>query len=171
MNCKQIQSSFYDYVDKTLEQSVRSVVDGHLSGCAACRLQYETQRSLHQGITDAVASELADLHFQPKPMNAETSRTDEHSSLGDWVRQMAYAVPAFLLLGVILWPFMQPSREQIDDPTQSSYTEAYQYFEMHSADSPGAAHHIMPVAVIIQPGAPARVIELDGTTDISTELK
>jgi hypothetical protein len=171
MNCKQIQSSFYDYVDDTLGRSVRSVVERHLSGCAACRLYWESQRSLHQGITSAVAQELADLHFQPKPVSAEVSRSDRHPSFNAWARQMAYAIPAFLLLGIILWPLMQPSRERIDDPAQLSYAEAYQYFETHSADRPGASSLIMPVAVIIQPGVPARVIELDGTTDISAELK
>jgi hypothetical protein len=171
MNCKQIQSSFYDYADNTLDQSMRSVIEIHLSDCAACRLHYETQRSLHQGITNAVASELADFHFQPKTVQEEPSRADHRLSFGAWARQMAFVVPAFLLLGIVLWPLMQPSSKLIDDPAQSSYAEAYQYFETHSADRSGVSNLIMPVAVIIQPGAPARVIELNGTTDISAELK
>jgi hypothetical protein len=171
MNCKQIQSSYYGYIDETLDRSICSIIESHLSGCAACRMHYETQRSLQRDITNAVASELADLHFQPKTINAEPSTTDHRPSLGAWVRQMAFAIPAVLLLGIILWPLMQPSPSLIDDPSQSPYAEAYHYIEMHSADRPGASSFTMPVAVIMQPGVPARVIELNGTTDISAELK
>lgn len=171
MNCKQIQSSFYDYVDDALDQRMRSSIQSHLSGCAACRLHYETQNSLRHGIANAVVSELADLHFNPKPISAEPSRANHRLSLNAWIRQMAYAVPAILLLGIVLWPLMQNSRHVIDDRAQSSYADAYQYLETYRADRPGASNLIMPVAVIIQPGVPARVIELDGTTDISAELK
>lgn len=171
MNCRQIQSSFYDYADDTLDQSVRSVIESHLSDCTACRIHYETQCSLHHDIMNAVASELTDLHFHPQTMNAEPPRASARPSLSELIRQTAYVVPALLLLGVILWPLMQPSRERIDDPAQSSYAEAFQYFEMRSADRLGASNLIIPVAVIIQPGIPTRVIELDGTTDISAELK
>ena len=171
MNCKQIQAAFYDYVDGTSDQSVCSVIERHLSACAACRRHYETQRGLHQSFMSAASGELADLHFQPKPVDADPPRSDRRFSLNAWVRQMAYAVPALLLLGIILWPLMQHSPRVIDDLTQSSYTEAYQYFEMHNAERSGAANLTTPVAVIIRPGVPARVIELDGTTDISAEIK
>jgi hypothetical protein len=171
MKCKQIQSSFYDYSDDAMDQRTRSVIESHLSSCASCRLHYETQRSLHQGITNAVASELADLHFLPKTIKAELSNADRRSSVNAWARQMAYAMPAFLLLGIVLWPLLKPARELVDDPSQSLYSEAYRYLEMRGADGTGASSLLMPVAVIIQPGAQARVIELDGTTDISAELK
>jgi hypothetical protein len=171
MNCKQIQSSYFEYADDTLDQAAQLDVERHLSGCAVCRLHYETQRNLNEDITAAVASELADLHFRLKPVNAEPSRFDRRFSLNAWVRQIAYAVPALLLLGIILWPLMQRSPIVADNPGQSSYTEAYQYFEMHSAERSGATNLTTPVAVIIQPGAPARIIELDGATDISAELK
>ena len=171
MNCKQAQIFYFDYADDTLDQAVRSDLERHLSGCAACRYHYEAQRNLHQGITAAIASELADLHFRSKPVNAGPSSSDHRSSLNAWIRQMAYAVPALLLLGIVLWPLVPHSPRVTDNPDQSSYSEAYRYFEMYSADRSGASDLTTPVAVIIQPGAPARVIELNGTTDISAELK
>jgi anti-sigma factor RsiW len=171
MNCKQIQSLYFDYADGTPDQEVRMNVDRHLTGCVVCRHHYEIQRNLHQDVTAAVANELADLHFQQMPVSAEPAPSKHRFSLNAWVRQIAYAFPALLLLGIVLWPLIQQSPRVTDDPTQSSFTEAYQYFEMHSADRSGATNLIMPVAVIIQPGAPARVIELDGTTDISAEIK
>lgn len=171
MNCKQIKSSFYDFADGTLNRSMRSVIEGHLSGCAVCRQYYEKQCNLHQDVTNAVASELADLHFQPKNITAEPSSADYLKPHGSWIRQMAFAMPALLLLYIIIWPFLKPAPELIDDPDKSAYAEAYRYLEMYRADRSGASGFAMPVVVIIQPGAPARVIELDGTTDISAELK
>jgi hypothetical protein len=171
MKCKQIQSSFYDYVDDTLEQSIRSVIENHLSGCVACRRHYETQRSLHQGVTNAVAGELANLHFQPRSISAEPTRRDRRPSFNAWARQMAYAVPALLLLGIILVPIRKPAPKRSDDLSQSPYAETYDYLERCSTNRVGLSSLTMPVAVIIQPGVPDRVIELDGTTDISAEIK
>jgi len=171
MNCKQIQYSYYDYADDLLDRDARSVIESHLSGCAACRLHYETQCRLHQSVTNVAAAELADMHFRPGIIKAGSSSAYQRPSLGSWIRQMAYAIPAFLLFGIILWPLMKPAPKPVDDPAQSAYTEAFHYLEMYSTDKPGASSFAAPVAVIIRPGAPARVIELDGTTDVSAELK
>lgn len=171
MKCKQIQSSFYDFVDDTLERSIRFAIESHLSGCAACRRHYEIQRGLHQGVTNAVAGELTNLHFQPRTIRAEQTRMDRRTSFNAWARQMAYAVPALLLLGIILVPIRKPAPERIEDPSPSPYAEVYDYLELRGTDKVGASSLTMPVAVIIQPGVPDRVIELDGATDISTEIK
>jgi hypothetical protein len=171
MNCKQIQFSFFDYADDMLDKNMHSAIELHLSGCPACRLHYETQRRLHQDITNAVASELADLHFQQKSINAKPSGIDPRPSLGMWVRSMAFAVPPLLLLCIILWPLLKPAPKVIDDQVQSAYAEAFHYLKMYNTDRPGASSLTTPLAVIMQPGSPARVIELDGTTDLSAELK
>jgi hypothetical protein len=171
MNCKQIQFSFFDYADDMLDKSTRSVIELHLTGCAACRLHYETQRSLHKGVTNAVASELADLHFQFKTVKTEPAAADHRTLLGAWIRKMAFAMPALLLLGIILWPLLKPAPKMIGDPAQSAYAEVFHSLAVYSADKPGASGLTTPLAVIMQPGIPARVIELDGTTDLSAELK
>jgi anti-sigma factor RsiW len=171
MNCKKTRLCFYDHTDDALDPATRLAIESHLSNCAACRRHYETQRRLHQSVSNAVAGELADLHFHPKPITAEPSSSDHRSWLGLGIRQTAFALPAFLLLGIILWPLLKPAPELLDDPDQSVYAEAYHYLEMYSVDKPGASRLTTPLAVIVQPGVPARVVELDGTTDLSTELK
>jgi hypothetical protein len=171
MNCKQIQSCSYDYIDDMVDQVTRSAIEGHLSGCAACRLHYEIQRRLHQSLTSAVTGELAGLHFQPKPIKAEPSGAVRGSSLGIWVGRMAFAVSCVLLVCAGLWLLRKPAPKLTDDAVQSAYAEAFHYLEMHSADRPGASSFTMPLAIIIRPGAPARGIVLDGTTDISAEFK
>ena len=171
MNCKKTRLSFYDFSDDTLDRKTRAVIESHLSGCAACRRHYETQRRMHQSITGAVAGELAGLHFQPQPITTEPSGANLRLSLGVLIGRTAFAIPALLLFCVILWPLLKHGPERIDGPGPSAYDETYRYLEMYSADKPGASSFAMPVAVIIQPGIPARVIEIDGTTDLSTELK
>jgi anti-sigma factor RsiW len=171
MNCKQIRSCFYDYTDDMVDQVMRSAIESHLSGCAACRLHYETQRRLHQRVASAVAGELAGLHFQPRPIRAEQSGADRRPSLGVWVRRMAFAMSCLLLLSAGLWLLRKPAPILTDDSVQSAYAEAFHSLEMYSADRPGASSLTMPVMVIIQPGTPARVISLDGTTDIGAVLK
>jgi len=171
MKCKQIQISFYDYADGIADEVTSSAIESHLSGCAACRLLYETQRRLHQSVTNAVASELAGLHFQPKTLEPGTAGADHVPSLGEWFRQTAFAIPALLLLCIILWPLLKPPPELTDNPPHAAYAEAFHYFEMHSTDKPGASGFTMPVAVIVRPGAPARVIELDGKTDFIAAFK
>ena len=171
MNCKQIRSRSYDYIDDMVDQVTRSAIESHLSGCAACRLHYETQRRLHQSVTSAVSGELAGLHFQPKPIKAEPSSAVRRPSLGVWVRRMAFAASCVLLLSAGLWLLLKPAPNLNDDSVQSAYAEAFHSLEMYSADRPGASSFTMPLAVIIRPGAPARIIVLDGTTDISAEFK
>jgi anti-sigma factor RsiW len=167
MNCKQIRSNFYDYTDDILDKGARFTVESHLTGCAACRLHYASQRRLHQSITSAVASELAGLHFQPKPIKAETA--DCRSLLSVWGGRMAFASPCVLILCAGLWLLLTPAPKPTED--LSAYAEAFHRIEMHSTDRPGVSSFTTPLAVIIRPGAPARVIELDGTTDISAEFK
>ncbi len=98
MNCKQIRSCSYDYIDDIVDKVARSAVESHLSGCAACRLYHETQCRLHQSVTSAVASELAGLRFQPMPIKTERSGADRRPSFGLSVRRMALAVSCFFLL-------------------------------------------------------------------------
>jgi len=171
MNCKQIRSCSYDYIDDMVDNVTRSAIESHLSGCAACRLYYETQCRLHQSVTSAVASELAGLHLQPMPIKAERSGADRRPLFGVWVRRMAFAVSCLFLLCAALWLLLKPAPKLTDDSVQSAYAEAFHCLEMYSADRPGASSFTMPVAVIIRPGAPARVIVLDGTTDVSAEFK
>ncbi len=171
MNCKQIRTCFYDYTDDGLDQRTRSGIESHLSSCAACRLHYETQRRFHQSVASAAAAELAAVHFQSKPAISGSWGADRRPYMRVVVERMAPALPALLLLCLILWPILKPTPEAIDEPDQSAYAEAFHSLEMYSADRPESSSFPMPVAVIIRPGAPARVVELDGKTDISAELK
>jgi hypothetical protein len=59
----------------------------------------------------------------------------------------------------------------MDDQIQSAYAEAFHRLELRRTDSFSASSIAMPIAVIIQPGASARVIELDGTTDSGAAIK
>ncbi len=171
MNCRQTRSCFYDLIDDTVDQVMRSAIERHLAGCVACRLNYESHRRLHQSLQSAVAGELAGLHFKSKPMKAEPYGTDRRPLPGVWVRRAAFALPCLLLFCGALWLFLKPASKPADDRVHSAYAEAYYCLEMHSADKPGTPSFTTPVAVIIRPGAPARVIELDGTADISAECK
>jgi len=171
MNCKQIQSSFYDYADEVMDQARRSAIESHLSGCAACRRHYETRRRLHQSIAGAATIELAGLHFKPKPIKPGWSGANRRPWPGVWGRSIAFAAPCLLLLCAGLWLLLKPAPKPAEVLVQSAYAEAYRCLEMYSTDRPGGSDLTMPVAVIIQPGAPARVISLDGTTDISAVFK
>lgn len=171
MKCKQIRSQFYDYADDSVAQVARSAIESHLSGCDSCRKYYEAQRNLHHSIAGAVAGELAGMHFQSMPIKAEPSNEDRRSSFHGWGRRMAVTVPCLLILSAALWLIRTPSPEPVDDAAPPAYAEAIHYLEMHSADRFGASSFTMPLAVIIRPGAPARTIVLDGTTDISAEVK
>ncbi len=171
MNCEQTRSCLYDYGDDMVDQASRSAIERHLSVCAACRLHYETQRRLHQGVKSAVACELAGLHFRPRPMREEPSGMERRPFPGVWVGRTAFVVPCLLILCGALWLLLRPDPNPANDPVQSAYAEAYRCLEMHTADKPGASSFTVPVAVIIRPGAPARVVELDGTTDVSAEFK
>jgi len=171
MNCKQIRSCSYDYIDDVVDNVARSAIESHLSGCAGCRLYYETQYRLHQSVTSAVAGELAGLHFQPMPIKAERSGADRRPSFGVWVRRMVLAVSCLFLLCAALWLLLKPAPRPTDDPVQSAYAEAFHCLEMYSTDRPGVSSFTMPVAVIIRPDAPARVVVLDGTTNVSAEFK
>ncbi len=171
MNCKQIQSSFYDYADGNVDHAARYAIESHLSGCASCRLHYETQRRLQQSVASAVAGELAGLHFQPRPVDAELSGANRRPWPGVWSRSLAFAAPCLLVLCAALWLLLRPAPRPADNSVQAAYAEAYQCLEMYGEDKPGVSSLTMPVAVIVQPGAPARVFSLNGTTDISAELK
>ncbi len=171
MNCKKAQSYFFDYIDATVDQRMQSEIDSHLSSCSICREYWETQRRLQQSVKSAADVELAGLHFQPKPIPARVPGTERRPLFRMLVGRAAYAMPALLLLFIIFWPFLKPGPRLLEDPDQSAFAEAYRYLEMYSADKPGASSFAMPMAVIIQPDAPARVIELDGKIDISAALK
>ncbi len=172
MNCKQIRSCSYDYADEMVDSVTRSAIESHLSGCVACRLYYETQCRLQQSVTNAVANELAGLHFRPMPIGAELSGVDRRPLSGTRVRRMAFAASCLLaLLCAALWLLLKPAPKLTDDSVQSAYAEAIHSLEMYGPGKPGSSSLTMPVAVIIRPGAPVRVIPLDGTTDVSAEFK
>jgi anti-sigma factor RsiW len=171
MNCKKTQSCFFDYADGTMQQGKHSDIEDHLAGCTACRLYYDAQRRLQQSIKNAAASELAGIHFQPMTLSLQPSGAVRRPSIRMMVERSAYAMPALLLLFVVLWPLLKPVPGELDDPTRSGYAEAFNCLQMYSANSPGPSGFAAPVAVIVQPGVPARVIELDGTTDVTDELK
>ncbi len=171
MNCKKTRSYFYDYADAAVSQRVRSDLENHLSGCAACRQYWEAQFRLHQSVKNAAAAELGRLHFQPKPILAKALETERRPSISLLVGRTAYAMPALLLLCIALWPLLMPEPKPLDDRNQSAFAEAYRYLEMYNAEKPGASSFAMPMAVVIQPDSPARVIQLDGKTDIGAALK
>lgn len=171
MNCKKIRSRFYDYADDTVDQATRSSIESHLSGCALCRRYYEERRRMHRSIANAVARELGGLHFKPVQLKAEPAGPNRSLSRGVWIRRTAFAVPCILIFSAALWLFRTPSPEIAGDANPSAYAEAIYYFETHSAENFDAYSFSTPRAVIIQPGAPMRTIALDGTTDISAEVK
>jgi predicted anti-sigma-YlaC factor YlaD len=170
MKCKQIRSLIYNYEDGATDEVTRSAIESHLSGCAACRLHYETQRRLHRSMASAVSSELAGLHFKPMPIK-EGPSVERRPSLDMWPRRMALAASCILVLCITTWVLWKPVPKLASDPVPSAYAEAYHYLDMCRADSPGKSNFAAPLAVIIRPGVPARIVELDGTTDISDALK
>jgi hypothetical protein len=134
-------------------------------------LFYDAQRRLQQSIKSAALSELAGIHFQPMPISLKPSGAVRRQSIRMLVGRTAYAMPALMLLFVVLWPLLKPVPKVLDDPIRAGYAEAFNYLQMYSANSSGPSRFASPVAVIVQPGVPARVIELDGATDMSAELK
>ena len=126
---------------------------------------------MHRSIANAVARELEGLRFKPMQLNAEPAGPNRSLSRGVWIRRMAFAVPCILVFSAALWLLRTPSPEIAGDAIPSTYAEAIYYFEKHSAENFDAYSLSTPRAVIIQPGAPVRTIVLDGTIDISAELK
>ena len=171
MNCKKIRSRFYDYADDTVDQATRSSIESHLSGCALCRRYYEEQRRMHRSIANAVAGELGGLRFKPDQLKAEPAGANRSFSRGVWIRRIAFVVPCLLIFSAALWLLRTSPPEIAGDANPSTYAEAIYYLETHSAENFNAHNFSTPRAVIMQPGAPVRTILLDGTTDISTEVK
>ncbi len=171
MNCKKIRSRFYDYADDTVDQATRFSIESHLSGCALCHRYYEEQRRMHRSIANAVAHELGDLHFKPMQLKAEPASPNRSLSRGVWIRRMAFAIPCLLIFSAALWLLRTPPPEIAGDAIPSAHAEAIYYLETHSSENFNAHNFSTPRAVIMQPGAPVRTIVLDGTTDISTEVK
>jgi hypothetical protein len=170
MKCNEIRSFFYDYADGTVDEATRSSIENHLSGCTACRLHYETQRRLHQSVTDAVANELAGLHFKSMSVKAALSGGYAPTRISLWGQPRAIAASCLIVLCTticVLWKHMSGPA---DAPAPSAYAEAYHCLEMYRAGGSSASGFSTPLAVIIQPGAPARVIELDGIMDVSAEI-
>jgi hypothetical protein len=168
MKCKQIRSLFYDYADGTVSEAMRFAIESHLSGCASCRLRYEIQRRLHESVAAAAAGELACLHFKPMPVKAELPAGYARPRISLWGRYAAVAASCLIVLCAMVWVFLKPASRPVDAPALSAYAEACHYLDMYRA---GGSGFTTPLAVIIQPGAPVRVIELDATTDISVVIK
>ncbi len=171
MNCKQTQSNFCDYVDETVDQATRAAIESHLSGCVACRMHYSFQQKLHESVSSAAAAESAALHFRPQPLTAGFSGTNRRPSIIMLTERLAPVLPALLLICVIFWPLLKPDPRMAEAPAQSDYVEAYHSIEKYGAANTDASSFAVPVVVIIQPNAPARIFKLDGSTDISAELK
>jgi predicted anti-sigma-YlaC factor YlaD len=171
MKCKKIRSFFYDYADSTVDAATCSAIESHLSGCVSCRLYYETQRRVHQNVAAAAAGELAGLHFMSMPIKAEMSAGYARPRMSLWGRHVAVATSCLIVFYGMILMLRKPASRSADDPPPAAYAEAYHCLEMYRAGSSSASGSSMPLAVIIQPGAPARVIELDATTDISTAIK
>jgi predicted anti-sigma-YlaC factor YlaD len=170
MKCKQIRSLVYDYEDGAVDEAMHSAIEGHLSGCSACKVHYENQQRLHRSMAVAVSSELAGLHFMPAPIKEEPS-SESRPSMNIWVRCIAFAASCLIVLCAATWVIWKPVPKPTDDLAPSAYAEAYHYLDMCRTDSPGASSFATPLAVIIQPGVPARIVELNGTTDVSDALK
>jgi predicted anti-sigma-YlaC factor YlaD len=170
MKCKKIRSLIYDYEDKAEDKVLHSVIESHLAGCAACRLHYETQRRLHQRIAESAVSELAGFHFKSASIKAEPAG-ERTPVLKAWPLRMALAASCMFVLCTATWVLWKPVRKPADDIAPSAYAEAYRYIDMGRTDKPGASSFATPLAVIIQPGIPARIIELDGETNVSDALR
>jgi hypothetical protein len=170
MKCKQIRSLIYDYEDGAVDKVAHSAIECHLSSCEACRLSYQTQRQLHQGMADAVSSELAGLHFKTTPIKEETT-LERRAFLPIRVQHMALATSCFVLFCAATWMFWKPISNPPDNPASSAYAEAYHCLDLYRAGNPSAYGFTTPLAVIIQPGVPARIVELDGATNVSDVLK
>jgi hypothetical protein len=110
------------------------------------------------------------LHFKPMPIR-EKPYSERRPSLSLWPRRIALAASCFFVLCAATWVLWKPVPDSAGDLAPSAYAEAYHYLDMYRADRSGASGFAAPLAVIIQPGVPARIIELDGTTDVSDALK
>lgn len=171
MNCKQIRSLFFDYADGVVDEAARSTIEDHLAGCRTCLKHYENQRRLHRAVASAVSSELAGMRFEPMAIKAEPSSAPVRPSMRIGVRRIAFAASCIIVVCAAIWVLWKPAPNPTDDLVPSAYAETYHYLEMCRTDNSGTSSFTTPLAVIIRPGAPARVIELNGTTDISAALK
>jgi len=182
----------FDYLQRELQSDKVLWIENHLQHCAACRSELHRQQQqirqvkttlaqldpasdwpvprLHRSRAAAVSSELAGLHFKPMPIKEEPSG-EHHPSMDIWVRRIALAASCFIVLCAVTWVLWKPVSRPAGDPALSAYAEAYHYLDMCRADSLGTSGFATPLVVIIQAGVPARIIALDGTTDVSDALK
>jgi hypothetical protein len=170
MKCKQIRALIYDYEDDDVNATLHSAIESHLTGCETCRLYYETQRQLHRRMADAVAGELAGLHFKPTPIKEKTS-PERRAFFSIRMPRIALAASSFVIFCTATWMIWKPISKPVDNPASSAYAEAYHCLDMYSAGNPGSSGFTTPLAVIIQSGVPTRIMELDGTTNVSDALK
>jgi hypothetical protein len=170
MKCKQIRSFIYEYEDGAADEVTHFAIESHLAGCEVCWLYYDTQRQLHRSMADAVSNELAGLHFKHTPIKEKTS-ADHRTALPIRMRRLAFAVTCFVIFCTATWMLWKPISKPADDAASSAYAEAYHYLDLYRADSPSTSGFATPLAVIIQPGVPTRIVELDGATNVLDALK
>lgn len=182
----------FDYLQRELQSDQVVWIEAHLQHCAACRSELHRQQQQirqvkttleqldpapgwpvlrpHRSMPASVSSELNGLHFKLMPVKEEPSG-ERGPSLSIRSRRMAIAACCFIVLCAVIWVLWKPVSKPAGDPALSAYAESYHYLDMCRADSLGTSGFATPLVVIIQAGVPARIIELDGTTDVSDALK
>lgn len=182
----------FDYLQRELQSDKVLWIEAHLQHCAACRSELHRQQQqirqvkttlaqldpasdlpvlrLHRSMAASISSELAGLHFKPMPIKGEPS-DERRPSMDMWARRIALAASCFIVLCAITWVLWKPVSKPAGYPAPPAYAEAYHYLDMYRADRSDSSGFAAPLAVIIQPGVPARIVELDGTTNVSDALK
>ena len=110
MNCTQCQDSIFEYVDGTLDMTVRQQIDNHLTACRDCSTALTGERNAMSRMALMLNPLVSGHHLttdvQTRIVNsarAEALRPLQHNSgyFSSWVRQVAAAAAVMILLAGI----------------------------------------------------------------------
>ncbi len=100
MLCEQSRPLLFDYVDRTLEDSVLAEVSAHLDDCAACHADYQNIREL--GAQASTWHDLAPPAWQPPPIQASPQPGSFIQVLQGWFPTVASTVALTLVISMNL---------------------------------------------------------------------
>jgi anti-sigma factor RsiW len=105
--CAALESKLVEYLDGRAQPAERHAIEGHLSGCASCRLRAEEFRALWGALDDLPA-------ISPSPafdaaLRARIAAEPARRSFWDWMPspRLAFAVTALVVMSV--WLSSRPS--------------------------------------------------------------
>ena len=97
MNCRDIPTYLYAYLDDALQPGLRQALQRHIDRCAACRGEVEVARGIEKDIRSAWRLESPPAGLWPR-ISRSLGRTVPGSANGKPVRRIAWTAAATVLL-------------------------------------------------------------------------